>query len=103
MKKLTLLLSLLLSLTIFAQNSETKDKNEIMKVLNMQQEAWSNTDIEGFEKSKPSISEYIESKKGYKKNVHTITREKLERILKEWDFAMKEWNYNVPDNVKIIK
>jgi hypothetical protein len=59
--------------------------------------------IEGFEKSKPSISEYIESKKGYKKNVHTITREKLERILKEWDFAMKEWNYNVPDNVKIIK
>lgn len=48
MKKLTLLLSLLLSLTIFAQNSETKNKNEIMKVLNMQQEAWSNTDIEGF-------------------------------------------------------
>jgi hypothetical protein len=60
-------------------------------------------EIDGFEKSKPSINEYIESKKGYKKNTHTITKKKLERILTEWDFAMKEWNYSIPDNVKIIK
>jgi len=59
--------------------------------------------IDGFDKSEPSINEYIESKKGYKKNIHTITRKRLERILAEWDFAMKEWNYDIPDNVEIIK
>ena len=59
--------------------------------------------IDGFEKSEPSIVKYIESKKGYKKNRHTIRQKTLDKILSEWGFAMKEWNYGIPDSVKIIK
>lgn len=60
-------------------------------------------DIEGFEKSKGAILDYIESKKGYKKNAHTIRQKTLGKILKEWDFAMKEWGYDIPDSVRIVK
>ncbi len=59
--------------------------------------------IADFEKSEASIRDYIDSKKGYKKNAHKIEQNTLDKILNEWDFAMKEWGYGVPDSVKIIE
>ncbi len=58
--------------------------------------------IPGFEAANVSFEKYLEKSKGYKKNKHQITKDLLERILTEWDFAMKEWNYGIPENVEII-
>ena len=47
MKKLILMICMLFSLYNYAQNEE-KDKKDILKVLESQQLAWNNFDIEGF-------------------------------------------------------
>ena len=31
-----------------------------------------------------------------------MTRAQVERIQKEWDFAFREWNYEMPDGLEIV-
>lgn len=58
--------------------------------------------FDGFENAAPVIERYAESKKGYVKNKYAIPRPHLDEILQHVDFAMKEWDYQVPDNIEII-
>jgi hypothetical protein len=58
--------------------------------------------FDGFEKAGPMIERYAESKKGYVKNKYTIKHELLDEILRHTDVGMKEWGYEVPDNLEII-
>lgn len=46
--------------------------------------------------------EYISKQQDYRKNKYRIRKEELAIILKEWDFAMKAFGYEVPENIKII-
>ncbi len=78
---------------------EELEKNPLRQI----EKIFNNLSIPGFEKSKPNIVSYIDSKKGYKKNKHTIKQKTLDKILKEWDFAMKEWGYEVPASINVIK
>lgn len=48
MKKLTLLFILALTLSSCSQTTEQEDKAAILDIMNLQQNAWSNHDIEGF-------------------------------------------------------
>ena len=57
-----------------------------------------------FEKAKPHLEAYVEQMGSYQKNkYYTITRTELNRILERWDFAMKKWGYEVPENLKIVE
>ena len=78
---------------------EELEKNPLRQI----EKIFNNLSIPGFEKSKPNIVSYIDSKKGYKKNKHTIKQKTLDKILKEWGFAMKEWGYEVPASINVIK
>lgn len=54
--------------------------------------------IAGFESAKASISDYLNSTNGYKKNkFNQLDEDILNRIEKEWGFAFEEWNYLVPN------
>ncbi len=55
----------------------------------------------GFEKAGPVIERYAESKKGYVKNKYAIKRQLLDEVLQHTDFTMKEWGYDIPDNLEI--
>ncbi len=77
------------------ENLESKPK-EILEIIYKQ------LHIPGFETAKIQFDKYLEDSKSYTKNKHHIKKDLLDKILKEWDFAMKEWNYDVPDNVEII-
>lgn len=57
--------------------------------------------LPGFKEARQEFVNYTNQMKGYKKNEHTIQQLKLGVILKEWDFAMKSYNYSVPDNIRI--
>jgi len=57
--------------------------------------------LAGFDEALPEFVNYIQKMKNYRKNQHTIQRSKLGMIMKEWDFAMKNYNYNVPKNIHV--
>ncbi|MBV1922916.1 MAG: nuclear transport factor 2 family protein [Flavobacteriaceae bacterium] len=50
MKKLVLLFCLISLISCQAQTSEKEDKEAILSVMSLQEEAWSNNDLEGFMK-----------------------------------------------------
>lgn len=58
--------------------------------------------LSGYHKSEPFFRSYLKSKKSYKKNKHQITAELIKKIQSKWGFAMKEWSYEVPENIEII-
>jgi len=57
--------------------------------------------LPGFEVALPFFEKYQESMESYEKNKHSISRELLEKIQQEWDFAMKEFNYGLPEKIEI--
>ncbi len=58
--------------------------------------------LKTWEEAEPKIKAYISKQKHYKKNRHEISKADLDRILKEWDFAIKEFGYELPESLKII-
>lgn len=60
-------------------------------------------DIKGYDEAKPEFSSYIQQMKSYEKNRHTIQRETLDRVMKEWGFAMEKWEYGVPEHIDIME
>lgn len=57
--------------------------------------------FERFDQASPVIERYAESNRGYVKNKYAIKRELLDEILLHTNFTMKEWGYEVPDNLEI--
>lgn len=56
-----------------------------------------------YEQVKDSFIQYLQQSKGYKKNLHHISRKLLDKILDKWDFAMSKWGYQVPEDELIIE
>ncbi len=63
---------------------------------------YSKFNIPDYGSVKESFVRYFQQSKGYRKNVHHISRRQLDRILDRWDFAMKEWGYRVPEDDLVI-
>jgi len=69
--------------------------------LNNLKNIYEKLDLPGFEAALPAFTNYRQSMESYEKNKHTISRDLLEKILHEWGFAMKHFNYEVPENIVI--
>jgi len=65
-------------------------------------EIYSYFELPGFAQAEPLFRNYFDSKKDHKKNVYTIRRSEIDRVLDKWGFAMKQWNYTVPENLNIV-
>ncbi|MCA0933341.1 sulfotransferase [Lutimonas saemankumensis] len=59
--------------------------------------------LNGYDRAKPYIEEYLSSKKNYKKNKHYINEDLMEKIKSEWGFTMKEWDYDTPEHIEIVR
>lgn len=57
--------------------------------------------IPGFGEAKNNFEQYIQSQKSYEKNKYRVPKAVLDKITTRWQFAMKEWNYQVPDNIEL--
>ena len=62
--------------------------------LETSEEIYKALDLEGWNQAKPHFEAYIDRMEGYVKNRHSTDPALLERIKKEWGFAMEEWGYN---------
>ena len=49
------------------------------------------------------IMDFIASQKAHKTDAYILTKQEYEALMERWGFAMKKWNYRVPDNIKIIE
>jgi hypothetical protein len=71
------------------------------KPLENLQKVYADLELKGYEEAIPAFEVFLNSSKGYKKNVHKISRSTLDRVISEWNFVMKEYNYKIPDDVII--
>jgi hypothetical protein len=59
--------------------------------------------IPNWNENQTYFKDYLNRLGSYKKNNYQITQKELDRIVKEWNFAFKEFKYDVPLNIKIIE
>jgi len=58
--------------------------------------------LESWDDAEPFFKEYISTQKHYKKNTYKISKTELQTLNREWGFAMKELDYDKPENLEII-
>lgn len=72
------------------------------KPLEIIEDIYTKLHLTGFESSRINFERYLQYSKGYRKNKHKIKKELLDKVLSEWDFAMKEWGYGIPEDIEIV-
>jgi len=58
--------------------------------------------LDTWDNAEPYFKKYIQAQNHYKKNIYKITRPELDLLQKEWGFAMKKLNYEIPENLEIV-
>jgi omega-hydroxy-beta-dihydromenaquinone-9 sulfotransferase len=59
-------------------------------------------ELNTWQESVPHFRNYITKQENYSKNKNRIRKEELEKVLYEWDFAMKTFGYDVPENLEVV-
>ncbi len=83
---------------IFELKFEEFEKNPISHL----NEIYTYSGFDDFEKQKSNFENYYKSLKGYQKNKYRISKAELARIEEKWGFALKKWNYNLPQNMEVF-
>jgi hypothetical protein len=55
-----------------------------------------------FQELKPGFQEYLDTINSFKSDSYTMEKQELDRVLDHVGFAMKHWNYALPENLTII-
>ncbi|MCD7710506.1 MAG: sulfotransferase [Porphyromonadaceae bacterium] len=63
--------------------------------LEMVEKIYETLSLPGFAQARPQIENYINRKKGYKKNKYNYDPETVQIVEKNWDFALKDWGYKL--------
>ena len=58
--------------------------------------------LPGREVGLPAVQRYVEGRKDYRANRYQLTRAQVDRIGREWGFALKEWGYDLPESIEIV-
>lgn len=58
--------------------------------------------FENFDKLKTEFEQYVSSQKAHKMNRYSIKRGELEYVGAQFEFAMSNYNYTMPDDIRII-
>ncbi|MCK5372361.1 MAG: sulfotransferase, partial [Cyclobacteriaceae bacterium] len=55
-----------------------------------------------FKDIKPLFLEYLDTQKEHKKNSYSIEQQELDRVMTKLEFAMKHWNYDIPQELQVL-
>jgi hypothetical protein len=58
--------------------------------------------LSNFQDLEPVLEEYIDALNGHTRDSYTIGQKELNRVMDHVGFAMKHWNYDMPENLTII-
>jgi hypothetical protein len=73
-----------------------------MNPLAVIQEIYKRFSFRNFEQLGTVFMEYLKTQKTHKRFAYSIHPHELDMVVKKLDFAMKYWNYEVPENLEII-
>lgn len=90
--------------SFFKQKSRIPNKNFVeisyedlvAEPLKQVQIIYDKLDLTDFDKAKPYLEKYLESKKDYKTNVYSIDKKIIDKVKKNWGFTIDMWNYKPP-------
>ena len=74
---------------------EIKFEDFESNALDMTEEIYRTLSLPGFDDALPAITQYLDKKKGYKKNRYKYEPETIEIVEGNWDFALKQWGYHL--------
>ncbi len=77
---------------------EDFDKNN----LSFLKEVYDQLELSTWDDAELHIESYASKMQHYKKNTYRIAKVDLETVQKEWAFAMKEFGYEIPENLEVI-
>lgn len=70
--------------------------------LNQLQMIYNQFDLGDYSVVRTFFSDYLDTQKNYKIDQYQIKRDELDQVLEKLDFAMKQWNYDMPEDVEVI-
>lgn len=96
----------------YLKDRETLDENNLIEIryedfqkdpLPFVEKIYNQLKIPNFNEAKPYFEEYLLKQKKFVSNKHQLDKKTVDKILERWDFAMKAFNYDIPDNIEILK
>ena len=75
---------------------EISYENLVAEPLKQVQIIYDKLDLTDFDKAKPYLEKYLESKKDYKTNVYSIDKKIIDKVKINWGFTIDMWNYKPP-------
>ena len=72
---------------------EVKFEDFEADALGMTQQIYQTLQLPGWNEAEQAISQYVASKKGYKKNKYNYDPRTVELVEKNWGFALDQWGY----------
>lgn len=72
---------------------EIKFEDFETNAMEMTRNIYNTLSIPGFDKAEADIAQYLNKKKGYKKNTYKYDPRTVELVEKHWGFALEQWNY----------
>jgi hypothetical protein len=74
---------------------EVKFEDFEADAMGMTEKIYRELSIPGFAEAKADIEKYVGGKKGYKKNKYSYNERTVQLVQENWDFALKQWNYEL--------
>ena len=65
-------------------------------------EIYTQFSLDTWSDAEPCFKAYMYDQKSYQKNKYKIEKAELDTLKKEWAFAMKKFDYQVPENLEIV-
>lgn len=80
---------------------EIKYEDLIREPMNHLAQIYHSFNYPGLQELEPVFEDYLLRIEGYQADSYTIDENELKKVMERVDFAMKEWNYDLPDNLRI--
>ena len=74
---------------------EVKFEDFEADAMGMTETIYKSLSIPGFAEARSDIEKYVGGKKGYKKNKYKYDDRTIQLVEKNWDFALKQWDYKL--------
>jgi hypothetical protein len=57
--------------------------------------------LDGFQTARPRIEEHLRSLGEYRKNEYALDAYEIERVRRDWSFALERWDYDLPEGIAV--